>query len=279
MRCVLEPDLATFAPAVLPWLERDPVLNNVLCSLIGARYRGEEPVEPGCLWARVEDDAGALVGVAVRTPPFGVLVSNLDRDAASALADALADHDLPAVNGPVDAARAFAAAWRRAHPVDAAVRMSTRMHRLDAVVPPPAVPGGLRLATAADRDLALAWTDGFVTETGSPHAEPDDATVRRIAAGQLRFWTVDGEPVSMLADRPPVAGVPRISLVYTPPERRRHGYAAAAVAALSQELLDRGAAACMLYTDLANPTSNGVYRRIGYRPVIDAELWEFTPAG
>lgn len=26
----------------------------------------------------------------------------------------------------------------------------------------------------------------------------------------------------------------------------------------------------MLYTDLANPTSNSIYQRIGYRPVIDA---------
>jgi predicted GNAT family acetyltransferase len=40
-------------------------------------------------------------------------------------------------------------------------------------------------------------------------------------------------------------------------------------AALTQEALDAGAREVVLFTDLANPTSNGVYQRIGYRPVDD----------
>lgn len=31
----------------------------------------------------------------------------------------------------------------------------------------------------------------------------------------------------------------------------------------------------MLYTDLANPTSNGVYARLGFRRVGDASEWLF----
>jgi predicted GNAT family acetyltransferase len=87
---------------------------------------------------------------------------------------------------------------------------------------------------------------------------------------------VDGTAVSMAAVRPSVVGLPRVSLVYTPAEHRRHGYAGAGVAALSQHLLDDGARACMLFADLANPTSNGVYQRIGYRPVADADVWRFN---
>jgi predicted GNAT family acetyltransferase len=32
----------------------------------------------------------------------------------------------------------------------------------------------------------------------------------------------------------------------------------------------------LLFTDLANPTSNGLYQRIGYRPVSDFATYDFT---
>jgi predicted GNAT family acetyltransferase len=47
------------------------------------------------------------------------------------------------------------------------------------------------------------------------------------------------------------------------------------VAALSQQLLDAGWEFCALFTDLANPTSNSIYQRIGYRPVADFDEYIF----
>ena len=44
--------------------------------------------------------------------------------------------------------------------------------------------------------------------------------------------------------------------------------------ALTQMLFDRGNRFCALYTDLANPTSNAIYQRIGYEPVCDAAEYE-----
>jgi predicted GNAT family acetyltransferase len=63
--------------------------------------------------------------------------------------------------------------------------------------------------------------------------------------------------------------------VYTPPELRRRGYASALVAALSRRLLDEGRRFCFLYTDLANPTSNHIYREIGYEEVCPATSYRF----
>jgi predicted GNAT family acetyltransferase len=40
------------------------------------------------------------------------------------------------------------------------------------------------------------------------------------------------------------------------------------VAALSAERMDAGEL-CMLFTDLANPTSNKIYQAMGYRPIGD----------
>ncbi len=65
----------------------------------------------------------------------------------------------------------------------------------------------------------------------------------------------------------------RIGPVYTPPADRRQGYASALVAAASQTLLDQGRRFCLLFTDLANPTSNHVYQAIGYEPVTDVDQY------
>jgi predicted GNAT family acetyltransferase len=61
-----------------------------------------------------------------------------------------------------------------------------------------------------------------------------------------------------------------VSGVYTPPELRCKGYATSCVAELSRNILQSGKKFCMLYTDLANPTSNSIYMKIGYWPVCDS---------
>jgi predicted GNAT family acetyltransferase len=56
--------------------------------------------------------------------------------------------------------------------------------------------------------------------------------------------------------------------VYTPRAHRGRGYGSAVTAVATQDILDDGAIP-VLFTDLANPTSNGIYQRLGYRPVGD----------
>jgi predicted GNAT family acetyltransferase len=95
-----------------------------------------------------------------------------------------------------------------------------------------------------------------------------------MAAGQLWLWDRGGETVSMAVSREPLHGVVRLSGVYTPPEKRKNGYAAACVHALSKQLGDAGYR-CILYTDLSNPTSNSIYRQLGYRAVAEALRYRF----
>ena len=78
----------------------------------------------------------------------------------------------------------------------------------------------------------------------------------------------------MAANSEPVEGVIRMQAVYTPPERRNRGYAGACVAGLSRRMQQAGHR-CILYTDLGNPTSNSVYRRIGYRAVREGLRYRF----
>jgi predicted GNAT family acetyltransferase len=107
-----------------------------------------------------------------------------------------------------------------------------------------------------------------------------DAVDARLGThGLIWLWEMDSEPVSMAWLTPPVGGVSRVSGVYTPSDLRGHGYASACVARISEHALATGSRLCMLYTDLANPISNKIYQRIGYRPVADAQEWFFTAAG
>jgi predicted GNAT family acetyltransferase len=44
---------------------------------------------------------------------------------------------------------------------------------------------------------------------------------------------------------------------------------------LAVAILDQGSRCCFLLTDLANPTSNHIYREIGYRPMSDWHEFSF----
>jgi predicted GNAT family acetyltransferase len=97
-----------------------------------------------------------------------------------------------------------------------------------------------------------------------------------LAHGRVTFWeTPDGTPVSMAGVTPMVAGQIRVAPVYTPAHLRGHGYGGAATAEVSRAALAAGATEVVLFADLANPTSNGLYQRIGYRPVTDFAVYDF----
>lgn len=114
---------------------------------------------------------------------------------------------------------------------------------------------------------------GFSIEIGQLADDTELRVDRWLAAGELWLWD-DGEAVSMAVSRKPAEGVVRISGVYTPANKRNRGYAAACVHALSKHMRDAGFR-CVLYTDLANPTSNSIYRRVGYRAVAEGLRYRF----
>lgn len=173
---------------------------------------------------------------------------------------------LPSVGGPDATAEYFADEWMRCGGLTAEVIMRQRLLEADRLVEPPAPPGRHRLATRTDVPLLRAWGEAF-TDEATPGAIRIDHVTGRIEAGLLHVWDVDGRPVSMAALTPPEAGTSRVQLVYTPPQERGRGYASACVAAVTREALAEVGRTCMLYTDAANPTSNALYERLGYRVI------------
>jgi predicted GNAT family acetyltransferase len=275
MGTVVECDPVELVSRAGAWLEGEPVLHNVICSVL-ARATADPAHFTEAVWFAVEE-AGRPVGVAIHTPPFPLGLTPMSDAALAALADVLAERrpDLPGVSGPGDAPAVFARLWTARTGAAVASAMDLGMFRLDAVVPPPPAPGALRIAGEDDRPLLEDWFTAFVAEAGTTGGDVAAAVGRWLRLGGLHLWE-DGTAVTMVGAVAAVAGVVRVGPVYTPPGLRRRGYASSGVAAVSQQALDRGARACMLYTDLANPTSNAIYQRLGYGRVADARELRFS---
>ena len=223
-----------------------------------------------------------VVAAAVMTPPWNLVLSSTDdHDAPAALA---ADLDavgirVPGTVGPIEGARTFAELWCGKHGLTSHRAVAERIYRLERVIPVVGVPGRVRIATEADRDLLVEWVDAFLGEA-LERRNPEEASVlvdRSFRTGS-RTWYLwdDGGPVSVAAAGGPTPNGIRIGPVYTPPGNRRRGYASAVTAATSQAELDKGRRFIFLFTDLANPTSNKIYQQIGYEPVIDVDQLVFS---
>ncbi len=220
--------------------------------------------------------AGEVVGAALRTPPYNlVLARPRVEDALGALADAIGE-ELPGVVGAVPEVDAFAAAWAARHGVTPTTRIDQRIYALEQLVPPREVDGAMRLAGPEDRTLVLEWMSAFTEE--ALHGPDDPARIARsvdarlgaASPGAICLWEADGRVVSLAGFGGPTPNGLRIGPVYTPPGDRGRGYGSAVTAAATRVALGRGKRLCFLYTDLANPTSNAIYTRIGYRPVCDS---------
>jgi GNAT superfamily N-acetyltransferase len=273
-------------------LAADPVVSTVMATVTSRMLGEPRPDDRPQWWAVVRDGSGEIAGLAMRTartPPYPMFVLPMPDGAALAVARAIHQRGeaVGGLNGSLPAAEVMAGELARLQGDTVEVAQHTRLFELGELTPPRGVPGRLRLATVDDLDLAQDWVNRFMYDAdvqagrdpdahGREEIAPEDLR-RRIEQDCYWFWLDDaGERVHLTGANPPSYGVARIGPVYTPPERRRQGYAGAAVAEVSQLFLDRGARVC-LYTDQANPTSNGVYQAIGYRPVVDQVNLSIVP--
>lgn len=220
--------------------------------------------------------ADALVLTALMTPPYKLQLMSprpVSDEVIELLAEKLREGDwpVPAVIAERQLAERFAEEWTTRTGVGVHEGMRQRMYELREVVQPTDPGGEPRQATSDDQELARTWACSFYRDCFHP-GEPD-RTAEHVEAildsDGLWFWVVSDQPVSMAGRTRPTPHGEAIGYVYTPPEHRRHGYATALVAHLSQVLLDEGKHFCTLFTDLSNPTSNSIYQKIGYRPVAD----------
>lgn len=183
------------------------------------------------------------------------------------------DVDIPSVISLKEWATQFAGKWIAKTGLKEEILMDQGLYRLDSVNKQlEKTPGNWRLASSKDHALIQNWYHLFEQDTGLP-ITPQDIVKQRVQkfveAQEVFLWEDEGRIVSMMKKSRPTARGITVSLVYTPTEERRKGYARTLVAACSKELL-KDYEFCMLYTDMLNPTSNKIYQEIGYQKIADS---------
>jgi GNAT superfamily N-acetyltransferase len=279
-------DAGEFLAQAGSYLNADPVENTLLLTIAHGALGSTAapgPVLPLYGWY----PGGAFVHTPGRPIILGPMTEPAEpAEPAAALAAILRRQGqlLAGVDGAPAAAEAFAAEWRRtASPAGLTIASRVfhrqRLFRLAELTPPAPPPGQARVATATDRELLTRWTGAFHREANEGRG-PDSAAqvASRLAYGGLLVWEAGRELVAMAARTPVISGMSRVAPVYTPPAQRGKGYGGAVTVAASQAARAAGARDVVLFTDLANPTSNALYRRLGYRPVSDRLVLLFGDA-
>jgi GNAT superfamily N-acetyltransferase len=236
-------------------LNTDPVRGTVLGTILHSLNVGA-----WCAWT--PDGRALAVRSAMRYPVL--LDGPWDVDGPELAVELRALPDLAGVSGPVEQVTALLS---ELPPVRG--RTDLRLFRLSALVRPATVAGFPRRAEQRDQEVLEDWVAAFHAEAGGFGEAPRSAVERAITAGGAWLWCdPTGTAVSTAWRRAAVAGSARIGPVYTPAEHRGRGYGSAVTAAATQDVLNDGAVP-VLFTDLANATSNHIYRELGYTPVED----------
>lgn len=212
-----------------------------------------------------------------------VIISAFEEPVIKNITDFLKEKKLsfPGVFGPALTSEAFARIWSQSTNQSYKLAMGQKIYKLDTVTIPNNIPGKFSLASEEQTALVGKWIFEFSAES-LPH-EPTTIekttkyAVTKIKNQEIYLWLDEkNEPVSMnLVGRPTRNGI-SVSGVYTPKHLRKKGYATAVVAYTSQKMLDLGKNFCVLYTDVANPTSNKIYQKIGYREIATSKHFIFV---
>ncbi|MFF0540719.1 GNAT family N-acetyltransferase [Streptomyces coelicoflavus] len=230
------------------------------------------------------ESEGGVRAVFYLTPPGRLGLTPLSAEQTGTLAARLASlgHAPAHVIADHATAGAFATSWQRHTGVPSVPFWRTHLYRLGTLTPPRPRPGGRgRLTTGEDREQVVRWCREFCVDVGERHSlgliDAGSFEDSRFGDRHFTFWeTPDGTPVSMAASTPVVGGMVRVDPVYTPARHRGRGYAGAVTFEASRAAQAAGATDVVLFTDPDNPTSNALYRRLGYVHVDDFAGYRFS---
>jgi GNAT superfamily N-acetyltransferase len=253
------------------FLAQRPAEHNLVLTILHQRAASGEP---GRYWT--VRDGERPVGLILQSPlVFRATLTPMVPEAVRTAVECIAADDvtLPGVEGEAATAAAFAGHWTEVCRTGARPSLGTRLLLLGDLTVPEGVPGALRYAEEDDTALVHRWYSDFAAELGE-QGPTKERIAERIAESEIFLWDDDGRIACMVGCSGAVAGTVRIGPVFTALDMRRRGYAGACVGFVSQMAVEAGHN-CVLYTDLGNPTSNSVYRSLGYRTISENVRYEF----
>jgi len=264
-------DAATFLERTAEFRSAEPYLTNVMGSVATSLTQGPSAYLHESFWT-IEDDRGVR-GMMMHTAPHKLTLSPMSREAIATAAGEIARtvEDLPGVSGPRGVVTTFVDDLLAHSPVARVAEMERGLflYALGTLREPAAAPGVPRVATDDDFALVHQWLLEFARDTDGLAHGVDAAARTMIEQKRVFLWSVGARPVCLVGHSIPMGNagsVVRVGPVYTPEPERRRGYAGQLTADVSRRLLERGHS-LMLFTDADNPTSNGVYARLGYERI------------
>jgi RimJ/RimL family protein N-acetyltransferase len=272
-------EVASFSDARSFRAVADPLLlaaeerNNLILGVTGILLSDPGAFDRFRAWV-VSDTGEPLAAGAVAGHHNVIVADARSAPALRRLAEAI--DDIPGAIGALPWIEAFIAVRLEA----AQLTMRQGIFALDDVAAFPAARGESGPASGDHEPVLEGWARDFQREALGALSLDDDTFARSVAdriATQSPDYGLWVHTVAMSGHNGPTPNGIRVSGVFTPPEHRGNGYATSLVGRQSQWLLDAGRRFCFLYTDLANPTSNAIYRRIGYRQVAESHEYSFSP--
>lgn len=273
MKLHFDSNLQEFSQNTKMFFETDKRLHSMILGLVRRYLEIEKPMS---ILARLENDQGDVVAAGIQTEAdrtliIGKLSPEIAREFARQVAESVAS--LPGVNGPMPTVKVFADEWATLKNKNVKVCTNLRLFELKELIPPKAPKGSARLAEPKDRDLIFQWLEKFHEEAIPHDPKPKAEDLSRgidlsIELKRYFLWEDGGKVVSFVGSARETDDEKWIAPVYTPKEFRGRGYGSALTAYASQKILDIGKVG-MLFTDQANPVSNGIYQKMGYKPLGD----------
>ncbi len=232
----------------------------------------------------VSDDAGNIRLVSIMTPPYNITMYETDNLPDEEALQCLCEHifcenvDIPGVTSENSLAERFAKIYTEKMDMEYRVHKNMRVYVLQEVNKEIPLIGTVRKAEKRDLCFLPYWRREFNADCdlGSQNfGEAVEDIERAIDHKMLYVLEDNGVPVSMVSALREIISGRYVGMVYTPPYFRENGYASSCVAQVSQKLLAMGYSYVSLFTDLANPISNSIYQKIGYKPICDYNELQF----
>ena len=215
-----------------------------------------------------------IIGLMTLPHPINIFQNcNYDDHSMNKFINNIAEHysDIPGINGEKKISEIFIEKWIKINKCKIILDKNLRCYKLEKVNNYNKPAGKFRKAEIFDIDIIKEFTLKFSEEINDPVKEGIklmNTITENINDGLYYVWE-NNNIVSIAKKARPTKNGMAINSVYTPKEYRQKGYATAVVAELSRTILNSGKKFCTLFTDLANPTSNSIYQKIGYKIEFD----------
>lgn len=266
-------------------LKKESFHNLILGLAYSIRDKTIEPTGP--LYYSIIDKNNIVIAAALRSHsdrPF--IVTEMPPTAVDLLIKDLSESkmNLKAVVGEEVTTTYFKDAWTRLNQLNFKVNIHLGVYECFEVIFPKLIPGELTEANIKHKEILMDYMTGFQRDC-FPEVIPDDEYTKKLMERHLNnksaflLLSPDKKIVSMAANTRSTINGGTISLVYTPPHLRGKGLASCTVALLAHKIMKDGKKFANLFTDLANPTSNSIYQKVGFVKIGQNIHYDFIEDG